>query len=267
MTRPPSCPRTRASRRRPRGRSFICFILFHNVTPQRGLGPQPIADLGFRIADSAIRNSSRHANILEISSLASQTHPISPPLFSQAYAAIQGAAVLGRVATGPRAGGRVVRVGRDATATMVTSSGPLQAESEGFNLPAGLAVPAGARGRLEHLCRYAGIVIVFVHPVVKKTGAPRNCRRDLRRTRTRTRFTIRQNPPPPAPPGAVESGAAAAMRPGSGDQRIADAQATEAAEVTVRAPQLVHAVVTAQGRDPCVVHLRADHPTALEQGA
>jgi len=50
--------------------------------------------------------------------------------------------------------GRVVRVGRDPTAPMVISSGPLQAESEGFDLHAGVAVPAGDRGRLEHLCRY-----------------------------------------------------------------------------------------------------------------
>ena len=50
--------------------------------------------------------------------------------------------------------GRIVRVGRDPTVPMVTSSGALQAESESSNLHAGVGVPAGDRGRLEHLCRY-----------------------------------------------------------------------------------------------------------------
>ena len=70
------------------------------------------------------------------------------------YAAIQGASVLGRVATGPRAGAAVVRLGRDPKAPAVTSSGPLHAHLEGFDLHAAVAVPAGDRARLEHLCRY-----------------------------------------------------------------------------------------------------------------
>jgi len=70
------------------------------------------------------------------------------------YAEIQGAAVAGRVATGPRAGRSVVRVGRDLYAAPITSSGPLHAHLEGFDLHAAVAVPAGDRGRLEHLCRY-----------------------------------------------------------------------------------------------------------------
>jgi hypothetical protein len=51
------------------------------------------------------------------------------------YAAIQGAAVVGRVATGPRAGGRVQRVGRERYAAEITSTGPLHAHLEGFDLP------------------------------------------------------------------------------------------------------------------------------------
>ncbi len=70
------------------------------------------------------------------------------------YAEIQGAAVLGRVATGPRAGGRVLRIGRDPAAPVVTADGPLQAHLDGFDLHAGVAVPAGQRARLERLCRY-----------------------------------------------------------------------------------------------------------------
>jgi len=70
------------------------------------------------------------------------------------YAEIQGAAVLGRVATGPRAGAAVVRVGRDPAAPVDSASGPLHAQLDGFDLHAAVAVPAGHRSRLEHLARY-----------------------------------------------------------------------------------------------------------------
>jgi hypothetical protein len=71
-----------------------------------------------------------------------------------ALAAIAGASVLGRVATGPRAGHLVLRLGADATAPVVTSAGPRHAQREGFDLHANTAVRAGDRRRLEHLCRY-----------------------------------------------------------------------------------------------------------------
>ena len=70
------------------------------------------------------------------------------------YGEIQGAAVVGRVATGPRAGGLVQRVGRDRYVGEIRSTGPLQAHLDGFGLHAAVAVPAGDRARLEHLCRY-----------------------------------------------------------------------------------------------------------------
>jgi Putative transposase/Transposase zinc-binding domain len=70
------------------------------------------------------------------------------------YAEIQGAAVVGRVVTGPRAGGPVQRVGRDRYAAEVASTGPLHAHLDGFDLHAAVAVPPGDRKRLEHLCRY-----------------------------------------------------------------------------------------------------------------
>jgi hypothetical protein len=96
-----------------------------------------------------VRLVARHGIDLEDAS--HENEPEDERLFDcPVYAAIQGAAVLGRVATGPRAGGRVVSVGRDPTAPVVMSSGPLQAQSEGFDLHAGVAVPAGDRVRLEH---------------------------------------------------------------------------------------------------------------------
>ncbi|MEO8604037.1 MAG: transposase [bacterium] len=71
-----------------------------------------------------------------------------------ALAAIAGASVVGRVATGPRAGHRVLRLGADATAPVVSSAGPRHAHRAGFDLHADAAVCAGDRRRLERLCRY-----------------------------------------------------------------------------------------------------------------
>ena len=75
-------------------------------------------------------------------------------LDSPALAAMQGASVLGRIATGPRAGHLVLRLGADPKAPLVSTGGPRHAHTDGFDLHANVAVPAGDRGRLEHLCRY-----------------------------------------------------------------------------------------------------------------
>ena len=75
-------------------------------------------------------------------------------LDSPALAQLQGASVVGRVATGPRAGQRVLRLGSDPTAPPVTTGGPRHAHSEGFDLHANAAVRAGEDERLEKLCRY-----------------------------------------------------------------------------------------------------------------
>jgi uncharacterized protein YbaR (Trm112 family) len=71
-----------------------------------------------------------------------------------ALAAIAGASVIGRVATGPRAGQRVLRLGSGSRAAVVTSAGPRHAHRDGFDLHADTAVRAGDRRRLERLCRY-----------------------------------------------------------------------------------------------------------------
>lgn len=75
-------------------------------------------------------------------------------LDSPALAQIGGASVLGRVATGPRAGRRVLRLGADPKAAVLTTGGPRHAHSAGFDLHANVAVRAGERLRLEHRCRY-----------------------------------------------------------------------------------------------------------------
>ena len=53
-----------------------------------------------------------------------------------------------------RAGWPVQRVGRDRYAAEISSTSPLHAHLNGFDLEAAVAVPAGDRGRLEHLVRY-----------------------------------------------------------------------------------------------------------------
>ena len=62
--------------------------------------------------------------------------------------------MLGRVATGPRAGQRVLRLGNDPTAPVVITGGPRHAHLEGLDLHAATAVRADERERLERLCRY-----------------------------------------------------------------------------------------------------------------
>jgi hypothetical protein len=73
---------------------------------------------------------------------------------SPALAGMSSAAIQGRVALGPRAGARVIQIGRDPDAPWVTSRGPRQAHLEGFDLHADIAVAADDRGALERLARY-----------------------------------------------------------------------------------------------------------------
>jgi Putative transposase len=73
---------------------------------------------------------------------------------SPLLAGISGASVFGRIATGARAGEMALRVGRRSDATLRAAIAERQAHLGGFDLHAGIAVPAGDRERLEHLCRY-----------------------------------------------------------------------------------------------------------------
>jgi hypothetical protein len=75
-------------------------------------------------------------------------------LDSPVLAQMQGASVLGRVATGPRAGQRVLRLGSEPGDPVISTGGPRHAHIEGFDLHANVAVRAGESERLEHLCRY-----------------------------------------------------------------------------------------------------------------
>lgn len=73
---------------------------------------------------------------------------------SPVLADITSASVLGRVALGGRAGARVWRLGAEPAALWITSTGPRQAQLEGFALHANLRVAGDDRARLERLCRY-----------------------------------------------------------------------------------------------------------------
>ncbi len=100
-----------------------------------------------------VRLAARHGIKLDESSDAADAAD-ERLLDNPTYAQMQGAAVVGRLAMGPRAGRPVLRVGRRDSVGGRTSKGPLHAHIDGFDLHAAVAVPAGDRQRLEHLCRY-----------------------------------------------------------------------------------------------------------------
>jgi len=99
-----------------------------SLMEKRGLAPQADAD----DADSLRRDD---------------------PLLAEIYSA----SVSGRVATGPRAGMRILKVGDEVDPQDgAWPSGPCCASVAGFSVHAGVCVPARDRLRLERLCRYAG---------------------------------------------------------------------------------------------------------------
>ena len=111
-----------------------------------------VARLLAAVRGRIIRLLRRHDIDLEGSSDDERSDPLA--LESPVLAPVQGASVLGRVATGPRAGQRVLRLGSDRTVPPVTTGGPRHAHIEGFDLHANVAVRAGETERREHLCRY-----------------------------------------------------------------------------------------------------------------
>jgi hypothetical protein len=102
----------------------------------------------------------RVARLLEKRGLGPQADPDEAdglrrdqPMLAELY----GAAVSGRVATGPRAGMRIARVGDEVDPEDgALPSGPCCAAVAGFSVHAGVRVPARDRLRLERLARYAG---------------------------------------------------------------------------------------------------------------
>ncbi len=73
---------------------------------------------------------------------------------SPALVGISGASIQGRIALGPRAGARVLQIGREPDAPWVVSRGPCQARFEGFDLHANITVAGDDRAAVERLRRY-----------------------------------------------------------------------------------------------------------------
>jgi hypothetical protein len=102
----------------------------------------------------------RIARLLERRGLGPESDPTEAdplaedqPLLAQLY----GASVAGRIATGRRAGQRVLRVGdRIDAEDLPTLEGERCASARGVSLHANVAVPARDRRRLERLCRLCG---------------------------------------------------------------------------------------------------------------
>lgn len=111
-----------------------------------------VARLLARVRGRILRRLRRHDIDLEGSADHGRSDPLA--LESPVLAQVQGASVIGRVATGPRAGQQVLRMGSDPTAPQVTTGGPRHAHREGFDLHANVAGRAGEDERLEQLCRY-----------------------------------------------------------------------------------------------------------------
>ena len=70
-------------------------------------------------------------------------------------AGLAAASVTGTVALGPHCGARLRRLGEPSEEGEAQAQGGCHARANGFDLHAGLVVPAGQRDRLERVCRYA----------------------------------------------------------------------------------------------------------------
>jgi len=99
----------------------------------------------------ALSNASSSARGLDVDD-ARDIDPLAEE--SPALAGISSASIQGRIALGPRAGARVLQIGREPGAPWVTSRGPCQAHLEGFDLHANITIASDDHAGIERLCRY-----------------------------------------------------------------------------------------------------------------
>ena len=172
--------RARAEQGLPRGQSgAVTFIQrfgsalnlnvhFHTLVfdgvftcPENGAIPEfhtlpPPSDA--QIADLVAKIARRIVRLLERRGLLSAEHGRAPepsPGPDDLLPGIYAASLRNRIATGPRAGRRVMRLGdRVDVEEVAITTGPRCARTQGFSLHANAAVPAPDRRRLERLCRY-----------------------------------------------------------------------------------------------------------------
>jgi hypothetical protein len=119
------------------------------------VGPPSDAEVA-RVAGRIHRSVMRLMKRRGIGRDADSEHPDTLHLDEPLLAELYSAAISGRVATGPRAGRPIVRVGQEINSKNAESkSGSACAMVEGFSVHAGVGVPARDRLRLERLLRYA----------------------------------------------------------------------------------------------------------------
>ena len=117
--------------------------------------PLPDDEEVARVVGQVARRISR---LLELRGLGPESDPSeADPLADEEplLAALYGASVAGRIATGRRTGQRVIRVGDCIDpGQLPTLEGERCASASGVSLHANVAAPARDRPRLERLCRY-----------------------------------------------------------------------------------------------------------------
>jgi hypothetical protein len=142
-------------------------VHFHSLLLDGVYAPGPDGALCFRplpppqdaeVARVVSQVARRIARLLERRGLGPEADPLEAdplaeeqPLLAQLY----GASVAGRIATGRRAGQRVLRVGDCIDPEVLPAfDGERCASASGVSLHANVAVPTRDRRRLERLCRY-----------------------------------------------------------------------------------------------------------------
>jgi len=127
-----------------------------DAQPLRFYRLPPPSDAG--VAQVAARVAGRIARLLQRRGLGPEADPEEPDSLIRnepLLAALYGASVSGRTATGPRAGMRVTTADNQINAESPgVLAGPCCASVSGVNVNAGVCVPARDRVRLERLSRY-----------------------------------------------------------------------------------------------------------------
>jgi hypothetical protein len=114
--------------------------------------PMEVARLLATIRTRVLRLLARRGFVVDAEdSTATAVDPLAEE--SPALAGLTSAAVQGRIAFGPRAGTRILQLGRDPDAPWVTSTAPCHAHLDGFDLHANLVVRADDRRALGRLCK------------------------------------------------------------------------------------------------------------------
>ena len=123
-------------------------LIFHPVPPP---SDEEVGRVAARIARRIERLMIRRGLAPQCNSSEGEAIENTQPLLAELY----GASSSGRIATGPRAGRRVVRVGDNVDLEELDVPAPRCASVSGVNVHANVCIPAHDRMRLERLCRYA----------------------------------------------------------------------------------------------------------------